>query len=160
MRWHRSNLLFIILRALSYSIQRTPWGWWALSLQMRITSFVIGYLGYMKPCLSYSDWFIWIRISCFPAFWSSPDTHLIDFRTIFCPLHYTLSVTDRAQQMGQHLAKIPFEERSWHMAFKTRPNATMSRNFGLDMKQLHLQGRISNNHSGDVSIPGLAKWGG
>lgn len=53
--------------------------------------------------------------------------------------------------MGQDVTKIPYEDRSWGTSFKTRTNATLSRNFGLDMKQLNLQGRISNNHSGDVS---------
>ena len=70
--------------------------------------------------------------------------HMIDLFNFFF-------TSERAHQMGQDVTKIPYEDRSWGTSFKTRTNATLSRNFGLDMKQLNLQGRISNNHSGDVS---------
>ena len=63
-----------------------------------------------------------------------------------------LPILEKAHQMGQDVTKIPYDDRSWGTTFKARANATMSRNFGLDMKQLNLQGRISNNHSGDVSF--------
>ena len=65
---------------------------------------------------------------------------------------HNLLILEKAHQMGQDVTKIPYDDRSWGTTFKARANATMSRNFGLDMKQLNLQGRISNNHSGDVSF--------
>lgn len=72
-----------------------------------------------------------------------------------CPLEKAKPQTahmlqDRAAALGQDLKKVPFKDRSW-LGTKTRSrDATLSRNAGIDISQLNLQGRISSGHSGDV----------
>lgn len=67
-----------------------------------------------------------------------------------CKSHLAVYLRDCAVKAGQELVKIPYEDRSG-ASYKTRSrDATLSRNAGIDLRQLNLKTRMCVSHSGTL----------
>uniref|UniRef100_A0A8D3DUD5 Scaffold protein ILK n=1 Tax=Scophthalmus maximus TaxID=52904 RepID=A0A8D3DUD5_SCOMX len=58
---------------------------------------------------------------------------------------------EKAEKMGQNMAKIPFKDSFWKGTTRTRPrNGTLNKHAGVDYKQLSLVAKINENQSGEL----------
>ncbi|RXM97207.1 Integrin-linked protein kinase [Acipenser ruthenus] len=66
--------------------------------------------------------------------------------------HLREILKERAEKLGQSLAKVPYKDSFWKGTTRTRPrNGTLNKHAGIDFKQLSLSNKINENHSGEVS---------
>uniref|UniRef100_A0A8P4FXT4 Scaffold protein ILK n=1 Tax=Dicentrarchus labrax TaxID=13489 RepID=A0A8P4FXT4_DICLA len=65
--------------------------------------------------------------------------------------HLRELLRDKAEKMGQSLAKIPFKDTFWKGTTRTRPrNGTLNKHAGIDYKQLSLLAKVNENQSGEL----------
>ncbi|NXQ65589.1 ILK kinase, partial [Quiscalus mexicanus] len=58
---------------------------------------------------------------------------------------------ERAEKLGQSLAKIPYKDTFWKGTTRTRPrNGTLNKLAGIDFKQLSLSHKLNENQSGEL----------
>uniref|UniRef100_A0A3P9PHY2 Scaffold protein ILK n=1 Tax=Poecilia reticulata TaxID=8081 RepID=A0A3P9PHY2_POERE len=65
--------------------------------------------------------------------------------------HLKQLLQEKAEKMGQNMAKIPYKETFWKGTMRTRPrNGTLNKQAGIDFKQLSLLAKINENQSGEL----------
>ncbi|MGH0128547.1 UNVERIFIED_CONTAM: hypothetical protein FKN15_040247 [Acipenser sinensis] len=65
--------------------------------------------------------------------------------------HLREILKERAEKLGQSLAKVPYKDSFWKGTTRTRPrNGTLNKHAGIDFKQLSLSQKINENHSGEL----------
>ncbi|XP_067889059.1 integrin-linked protein kinase [Heterodontus francisci] len=66
-------------------------------------------------------------------------------------IHLRELLKERAEKLGQSLTKVPYKDTFWKGTTRTRPrNGTLNKHAGIDFKQLTLNHKINENHSGEL----------